>query len=297
MVEPTQPPQTEGEQAAGAVRSWWRRNPTLRNWISGVASAVVVTVVSGAVLTWLNLDDGPAGHGEQPASPSAASDGPPFAVDVLYRGVTCQPYLVDADPAQLVSPHTDPSRPWGDSPTDDEVIAWMHQTGAVPSHGRVLITVLGGSGKAVVLQGMTIEVVERGPARDVPAVYNVEDGCGAGEQPRLFATVLDTASPVLRPYPGADLAGNEIPAVAFPFTVSETDPEIFEITADPGACDCSWRLRLRWVAGDRSGTLVIDDHGKPFRTAAFVEATARRYLDRQSGGKCSEATWCDVPQP
>ncbi len=294
MVEPTQPPQTEGEQATGAVRSWWRRNPTLRNWISGVTSAVVVTVVSGAVLAWLNVEGEPD---EPQPSPSAPADGPPFAVDVLFRGTTCYPYLVDADPAELVSPHTDDGRPKYTPPTDDEVVAWMHQTGAVTSHGRVLVTVLGGSGKAVVLQDLAIEVVERGPARDVPQVYHIEDGCGEGEQPRLFAAELDTARPVLQPIPGRDLAGKVIPAVAFPFTVSETDPEIFEITADPGDCDCSWRLRLRWVAGGRSGTLVIDDHGKPFRTAGYVESAARGYTDRISGGKCDDAVWCEDPLP
>ena len=297
MVEPTQPPQTEGEQAAGAVRSWWRRNPTLRNWISGVTSAVVVTVVSGAVLAWLNLDDKPEGPGEQPASPSAAADGPPFAVDMLYRGGTCSPYLVDADPGSLTSPHTDPNRPLREQPTEDELIAWMHEVKAVPTHGRVVVTVLGGSGKSVVLQDLTVEVVERRPAVDQATVFTAESGCGEGALPRLFDVQLGADRPSLRPYAGKDEAGNVIPAVAFPFTVSEADPEIFEITADPGDCDCTWRLRLRWVADGRSGTLVIDDNGRPFRTAGFAEASARKYTDRISSGDCEGTTWCEDPLP
>jgi hypothetical protein len=49
--------------------------------------------------------------------------------------------------------------------------------------------------------------------------------------------------------------------------VSESDPEVFYVIAHAKANDVSWYLELDWSSGNRSGTLRIDDKGKPFRTS------------------------------
>jgi hypothetical protein len=54
----------------------------------------------------------------------------------------------------------------------------------------------------------------------------------------------------------------------FPYKVSESDPEVFFVTAHTSGHDVRWYLELDWSSGSRSGTVRIDDHGKPFRTSA-----------------------------
>ncbi|MFD7435926.1 hypothetical protein [Streptomyces sp. NPDC059861] len=52
----------------------------------------------------------------------------------------------------------------------------------------------------------------------------------------------------------------------FPLKVSESDPEVLRITAD-ASYDVRWYLELTWTSGNRQGTLVVDDGGKPLRTS------------------------------
>ena len=75
---------------------------------------------------------------------------------------------------------------------------------------------------------------------------------------RSFTVALDAARPVVAPASGQR---------NFPFSVSESDPEVYYITADASAYDVSWYLELKWSSGSRSGTLTVDDKGRPFRTS------------------------------
>jgi hypothetical protein len=53
--------------------------------------------------------------------------------------------------------------------------------------------------------------------------------------------------------------------VGFPFTISETEPEVFHLTVGPGPqCECLWTAALSYTVGGKSYTALIDDHGKPF---------------------------------
>jgi hypothetical protein len=49
--------------------------------------------------------------------------------------------------------------------------------------------------------------------------------------------------------------------------VSESDPEVYSIRADASAYDVSWYLEPSWSSGGRSGTLPVNDEGRPFRTS------------------------------
>ncbi|WP_342354216.1 hypothetical protein [Streptomyces inhibens] len=63
----------------------------------------------------------------------------------------------------------------------------------------------------------------------------------------------------------------------FPYKVSESDPEVFYVTAHAQAHDVSWYLELDWSSGDRHGTVRINDNGKPFRTSGNVGRPAYDY--------------------
>jgi hypothetical protein len=63
------------------------------------------------------------------------------------------------------------------------------------------------------------------------------------------------------------------PAIDFPYTLSQTDPEVLNIAASTVNCDCSWRARLHWIYQGKPGVTVIDAHGLPFRTVSGSRST------------------------
>jgi hypothetical protein len=59
---------------------------------------------------------------------------------------------------------------------------------------------------------------------------------------------------------------------AFPYTVSQTDPERFVIKAATRRYYVEWRLALDWTCLGQQGTEIIDAHGHPFRVSAAPES-------------------------
>jgi hypothetical protein len=132
----------------------------------------------------------------------------------------------------------------------------------------VEITVQGRSTTAVVLTALRVRVT----GRTDPApgnVYAMDQGCGGSISPRHFAVDLDRDRPIARPVAGND-TGTPIPAVRMPYRVSSTDPEVLLVTARTQGCDCSWYLELDWSSEGRTGTVRVDDHGRPFRTRSIA---------------------------
>ncbi|MER7480630.1 helix-turn-helix transcriptional regulator [Streptomyces sp. NPDC126510] len=161
-----------------------------------------------------------------------------------------QRYLVNLPPGQVRPP-----------PMEQGAPGWVAAMGAVPSGEQLLKLTVQGKGKeTVVVKGLTVRTAgKRAPlawndyAMGYPGV-----GCGGGVPTRFFTVALDAARPGVVPDAGhAD----------FPFKVSESDPEMYYIRADASAYDVSWYLELRWSSGGRTGTLTVDDHGRPFRTS------------------------------
>ncbi|OSZ55561.1 transcriptional regulator, partial [Streptomyces pharetrae CZA14] len=162
-------------------------------------------------------------------------------------------------------------------PAPQDAGTWAAAQGAV--HGRettVRITVQGRSATAVVLEALRVRVAGR--AEPVPGhVYAMDEGCGGALTPRHFAVDLDKDRPLARPVAGND-AGTPIPAVRLPYRVSAEDPEVLLVTARTAGCDCRWFLELDWSSQGRTGTVRIDDRGRPFRTSA-VEGLPRHTYD------------------
>lgn len=164
-------------------------------------------------------------------------------------------YLINRPPSQVAPP-----------PVEQDAAAWASAHGAV--HGgttNVEMTVKGRSESAVVLQALHVRVVGR--RASLPwSSFTMDNGCGGSLTPRAFSVNLDAARPLAVPTDGND-AGEPIPAVRFPYRVSDTDPEVLLVNARTSGCDCDWYLELDWTSGDREGTIRIDDHGAPFRTS------------------------------
>ncbi|GHD32329.1 transcriptional regulator [Streptomyces violarus] len=194
-----------------------------------------------------------AGSG-RPGRTTEPTSGPvPLTVNTTphaWESPCSQRYLVNRPPGQV-----------GPPPLEQDAPAWVAATGAVPSGQQFLKLTVQGTGKeTVVVDGLTVRMAgKRAPlawndyAMGYPGV-----GCGGGVPTRFFTVALDAARPSLVPEAGHD---------DFPFSVSQSDPEVYYIRADASAYDVDWYLELSWSSGSRSGTLTVDDKGRPFRTS------------------------------
>ncbi|MEU2224167.1 helix-turn-helix transcriptional regulator [Streptomyces sp. NPDC018347] len=199
-------------------------------------------------------DAAAGGTGEPAASATGrASTAPPLTVTTRpYSWVDpcSQHYLIDRPPTGVAPP-----------PLEQDAPAWVAVHQAVSAGEQFVTFTVQGTGKeTVVLERLSVRMAgKRSPlawndyAMGYPGV-----GCGGGVPSRSFSVALDAMRPA--PVPAAGSAD-------FPFKVSQSDPEVFYITADASAYDVSWYLELTWSSGSRHGTLLIDDAGRPFRTS------------------------------
>ncbi|MEU0372846.1 helix-turn-helix domain-containing protein [Streptomyces sp. NPDC006283] len=210
---------------------------------------------------------GPRGR-SSPAAGAAPSTGAPFtwvSDDHVWRYGCDHAYLVDRAPGDVPPP-----------PAEADAESWARSLRA--RHGAetgVRITLQGTGTETVVLESLQVRVTAR-RAPEPRNVYRMDSGCGGSLTPRLFDVDLDMPRPIAHAKAGND-AGETIPAVSFPYRISANDPEMLLVTGRTVACDCDWYLQLRWSSGGRSGTVRIDDDGRPFRTSAVRDGQEYGY--------------------
>ncbi|MBG6136732.1 hypothetical protein [Longispora fulva] len=159
-----------------------------------------------------------------------------------------------------------------------------------PSTGPFLsasaeVLLQGTSAQAVLLKNMRVVVDLRSPPTGVIVAQRSE--CGGGVDSRPFEVDIEPGGAKLTPKAGRKLlrpgvapppnvvvedglSGRSyaVEPVEFPFAVTMSDPELFDITASVTTCDCLWHLELDWQSAGRTGTAVINNSGKPFRTSS-----------------------------
>lgn len=189
------------------------------------------------------------GDGKQGANRPATAV--PLAVAVrpyVYEDPCSQHFLVDSDPEQV-----------GPPANEENAQRWSAAYGAVSSgEQRVALTVQGTGEDTVVLNSLHVRVLTKG----APLAWNdysMGVGCGGGVGTKTFDVDLDNGSPAVTVKNGQR---------DFPYKISESDPEVFYVTAHTKAHDVRWDLSLDWSSGDRSGTVHLDNTGRPFRTSA-----------------------------
>ncbi|HWU10898.1 MAG TPA: transcriptional regulator, partial [Streptomyces sp.] len=169
-----------------------------------------------------------------------------------------QYYLFDQEPDDLPP-----------APPPQDTRSWARVLDGVDGGDMKLeLTLQGTSGEAVVLNGLHVRVL----GRNAPlawGAYSMGNGCGGGITPQTFDIDLDDSRPRAKPVAGED-AGKAVPAKDFPYRVSSTDVEVFNLDAHVEGHDVTWYLELEWTSGGRSGMLRIDDGGKPFRTSSLT---------------------------
>ncbi|MFD7498762.1 helix-turn-helix domain-containing protein [Streptomyces sp. NPDC059832] len=166
-------------------------------------------------------------------------------------------YVLDQKPNDVPPP-----------PPPQDTRGWARALGGVDGGNMLLeVTVQGKSGQAVVLKGLHVRTLSR-KAPLAWSAYSMGEGCGSGITPQSFDIDLDDGRPTLTPVAGRQ-GDVRVPPKDFPFQVSSTDVEVFDLNAHVEGHDVSWYLELEWSSGDREGTLRIDDGGKPFRTSSI----------------------------
>ncbi|MDX2682690.1 helix-turn-helix domain-containing protein [Streptomyces sp. NY05-11A] len=238
-----------GESVQGKGKGSVSPSPSASVSASASASAAVRPSGSASASGTASRSAAAPGAGSE----MQADDSVPLTVNTRpYAWVDpcSQHYLIRSGPDKVAPP-----------PVEQDAPAWVSAHGAVSAGEQFLeITVQGTGAQTVVVDKLTVRTVGKG----VPLAWNDYAmgypgvGCGGGVLKRAFSVALDAARPALVPE-----AGHQ----DFPFTVSESDPEVYYVTADASAYDVRWYLELSWSSGSRHGTVTIDDEGKPFRTS------------------------------
>ncbi|MFI1468490.1 helix-turn-helix domain-containing protein [Streptomyces wuyuanensis] len=201
----------------------------------------------------------PAGRGT--AEPSARVSGgaaPSVGISSYNWDAPCgEYYLLEQKPEQAAPP-----------PVPQDTRRWARTFGAVAGgHMRLQLTVTGNTDASVVLTDLNVRVVGRKAPLPWQA-YSMGDGCGGGITPQTFDVDLDGARPLAVPEAGQD-GDRVVPAKDFPYKVSTSDPQVLNLDVHTEGHEVSWYLELAWSSGDKSGTIRVDDAGKPFRTSAL----------------------------
>ncbi|MEV7796923.1 helix-turn-helix transcriptional regulator [Streptomyces sp. NPDC087512] len=195
-----------------------------------------------------------------PGRRRAPADGPALTVSTtpyFWDSPCDHAFLVDRSPKNVLPP-----------PAQQDAVGWATAYGAVSANRQtVVLTVQGTGEETVVLKDLHVRVVSSKPRLDWDQ-YVMGNGCGGEVNTASFDVPLDLGNPLAMPVSGQR---------DFPYSVTESDPEVFYVKAHTSGHDVSWYLELEWSSGDRHGTTRVDDHGKPFRTSASKDASYYAY--------------------
>jgi hypothetical protein len=163
---------------------------------------------------------------------------------------------------------------------------WAYGNGGATQDGKMILTIQGRSGTAVIIDALRVVDFERHPAPANHVEVLPCDPEGGRQSVRYFEVDLAKHPRVIpRPSdPDPDPPYKQQPAAKFPFKVSKSDPEVFELWVDGPDCLCAWRLAVDWTSGDRSGTTYLDHGFDKIRTITNQnQDLPSYYYDGQEG--------------
>jgi hypothetical protein len=134
---------------------------------------------------------------------------------------------------------------------------WIYEHGGASIYGFRL-TVEGKTDSAVVLNRFrVIDIKRKAPPVDAVQIEPCGPAGGSVILRQIDVNLGDPVKVTSVPYENP-ITGDEVPAVDFPFKVSNDDPEVFQIEPTGATCFCEWRLAIDWTSGGRNGTTVVD---------------------------------------
>jgi hypothetical protein len=231
-----------------------------------IAAVLIIAPIAGVGAAWLGS-----------SKDAPASEPNPLSVAVTVFASACQTtWVVPRPPEQidLNAPAGGDWTTWG--PAKDGVAA---------SPGTVFATVQGRTEAEVVITDLRVRVHER---HEPMTGTNLKGKCGDGGAFRWLQVDLDAQPPRTVPIfkqddVPADAPEPEKKPISFPYEVSLRDAETFVIQANTAGCLCDWTAELVWASEGRTGTVTIDDHGRPFRTTALTNAVTCAPADLSAG--------------
>ncbi|MEU6882808.1 transcriptional regulator [Streptomyces sp. NPDC046712] len=259
----------EGGTAAGpTAQADTTRTPMPSSTGSGTPSAAGSTSASATP----SAQTPPSAGTESSAATPREETDPPVSVGIssyAWDGPCSQYFALDREPGEVPPP----------APQDTR--AWARALGGVDGgHMKIELTATGRTDESVVLNALHVRVVERGAPLNRPA-YFMGDGCGGGITPQTFDIDLDAQSPLAKPVAGRD-GDRTVPAKDFPYKVSTSDPQVFNLDVHTEAHVAAWYLVVDWSTGERHGKVIVNDGGKPFRTSAIEGMKQYNYLPDKS---------------
>ncbi|MFF4838257.1 helix-turn-helix domain-containing protein [Streptomyces sp. NPDC001315] len=268
-----------GEEPGG--QKVWQRLPPLARAAVVVGSVVAVAAAGTAAVTGM-LSGSPDSHQQAAGSSSssgaargaAASAGTPSPAN--HGGASKDPNAWSGRPpiavqATVTQPMCGAAYFEG---TSQEYLAQLQPGGAPPAQAVLLgapvqVTIQGRTEQSVLLTGMRLTVTSRknAPAKGITVGYGQ---CGGGVSERRFDIDLSKTPPTWKAKPARDDFTDEVtaPAVVFPYKISLTDPEVFNLTTVKGCgagIDCTFTIDLVWVADGKTGHTTVDNNGTGFR--------------------------------
>jgi len=255
--------------SGGTVNQAININPLFLRTVLAISSVVWLTaaggLAGGAILSRSNSDDPAIG-----AAPSVVAK----TVDDF-----CSHWVTEKTQDEIESSLPIPDNlfgygQWSEwSPVSDGIRA---------TPGLVLLTVQGVNTTQVVLNDIRVRTVQK---RDPVAGLELSKECGGEGAYRSLVANLDRDPPSVN----GEEAGYSTPPegepewsikpVRFPYEVSATDAETFAIYAVTEDYDVDWVVEVDWVSAGESGTVVVDNGGKPFRTTSVRNAKQCTVLD------------------
>lgn len=173
------------------------------------------------------------------------------------------------------------TQPSGERSSDSWPEFFRVNDARVAASSLVVASIQGESHRVVTLKRIDFRV-ERRP-RPAGAVF--ANPCGDGLHGRFVSVDLDRDPPRIvrsNSQPVSEDGTQRPPKpIRFPWTVSVEDPLLLQIDAQTDRCACTWRARIYWASGGRSGVLDIDNGGEGY---AVVGAQGLEMYLPQGGG-------------
>jgi hypothetical protein len=150
--------------------------------------------------------------------------------------------------------------------------AWARAHDAVDGSPQVVnLELRATTDEPVTVTGIKVTVLERGAPVEGWFVAAVT-GCGA-EPIRLALVDLDAPIPKVEYYE-SDASPT---AERLAFSVTRTDVELIQLKAKTRDSLVDWQAEISFSGAEGDGSVIVDDHGQPFRVSTEIGSTAYAY--------------------
>ncbi|WP_454343094.1 hypothetical protein [Streptomyces canus] len=242
-------------------------NPRARQASKFFLATLVTAIIATLVPLFISWTQSLAGD----------SDSPPLDIDVSYGYQYNDPLCAGSwiFPGLKKPPQ----------PTEPEISSnWAHKNNGIDSgETDLILSIQGRDSSAVNLLSMRVTQVKKvtmpkGATGGTP-------GCGGSVKQRVFHAYLGDKNPKITEI---DSSNQEVKTNgSLTYFVTDEETERFVISAvnmsgekgEYTECDCmiQWKIAIDWAHHDKSGTYIVDDHGKPFQTSS-ASWTGPRYV-------------------